>query len=74
MGKTTTVKEKYEAQAGYQKVFSEHEAKEMLESIASQPFQVEFNLSILKVTCGNGFSAILTTDGRVFTWGSNMFG
>lgn len=31
-------------------------------------------VSIVRVRCGDGFSAALTSDGDVFTWGSNSHG
>ena len=42
--------------------------------MASIPFQVDFPIPVAKVTCGDGFSAILSVEGLVYTWGYNNYG
>ena len=46
----------------------------MLQDMASVPFQVDFPIPVAKVTCGDGFSAILSVEGLVYTWGYNNYG
>lgn len=46
----------------------------MLEDIASLPFEINFRIPVVKVGCGDSYSALLTAEGQVFTWGSNTFG
>ena len=46
----------------------------MLEDIASLPFEINFRIPVVKVGCGDTYSALLTAEGQVFTWGSNTFG
>lgn len=48
--------------------------EQFLEAVKSTPFQVEFEHTVCKVACGDRFSVLLTCDGSVYTWGSNMFG
>ena len=45
-----------------------------LEDIASMPFQVDFKIPVYKTICGDVFSALLTNQGQVFTWGYNKCG
>ena len=46
---------------------------EKLQDIASLPYQVEFNIPVLKVSCGDLFSALLTVEGEIYTWGYNVY-
>jgi len=46
----------------------------MLLNVNSTPFQVEFDIPICKVICGDGVAAVLTTEGKVYTWGINKYG
>ena len=45
-----------------------------LEDISSLPFQVDIGIPVHKVVCGHDFSALLTVEGQVFTWGLNTSG
>jgi alpha-tubulin suppressor-like RCC1 family protein len=45
-----------------------------LETLNSLPFAVDFFIPVAKVVCGDGFSALLTAEAQVFTWGTNQFG
>ena len=45
-----------------------------LEDIPSVPFQVYFQIPVLKVACGDLFMALLTVEGEVYSWGYNLFG
>jgi alpha-tubulin suppressor-like RCC1 family protein len=38
------------------------------------PFRVNFYIPVVKVTCGDSFSGLLTAEGQVHTWGSNESG
>lgn len=40
----------------------------------SLPFQVDFYVPVVKVTCGDAFSGLLTAEGNVHTWGYNHYG
>lgn len=56
-----------------QTVFRKHEM-DKLQDIPSIPFQVDFNIPVVKVTCGDLFAGLLTAEGEVFTWGYNLHG
>lgn len=43
----------------------------MGEDISSLPFEINFSIPVIKVCCGDTYSALLTSEGQVFTWGSN---
>eukprot|EP00347_Sterkiella_histriomuscorum_P000877 403374181 len=54
--------------------YTEEEIDGKLDQIPSVPFSVFFNIPVVKVSCGDQFSAILTAEGQVFTWGLNISG
>lgn len=43
-------------------------------NIPSTPFEISFRIPVSKVACGDMFSAALTSEGEVFTWGYNLYG
>ena len=45
-----------------------------LQDIASLPFQVDFQIPIVKITTGDSFAGMLSAEGQVFTWGYNNCG
>ena len=50
------------------------EESDHFEEVSSLPYKIDFNLPVVKVMCGDLFGGLLTADGQVFTWGSNMYG
>lgn len=74
MGKSKLIKDgldhKYPLLAGAVNKGSEND----LEDICSLPFQVQIDIPVHKVVCGHEFSALLTAEGQVFTWGLNTTG
>jgi len=38
------------------------------------PFEINFNIPVLKVVCAYKTAALLTAEGEVYTWGSNSYG
>jgi alpha-tubulin suppressor-like RCC1 family protein len=44
---------------------------EQIEDIVSLPFSIDFFIPVVKITCGDSFSGLLTAEGRVHTWGCN---
>ena len=55
-------------------LMNKDDAIEKIQDIPSMPFQIEFKLPIVKTICGDSFSAVLSADGSVFTWGYNKCG
>jgi alpha-tubulin suppressor-like RCC1 family protein len=45
-----------------------------LQDIASIPFQVDFQIPVVKITTGDSFAGMLSAEGQVFTWGYNNCG
>ena len=45
-----------------------------IEHIPSIPFQVNLNIPVVNVACGDLFNSILTAEGEVYSWGYNLFG
>ncbi len=45
-----------------------------LEEISSMPFEIDFNIPVLKVVCTQKTAGLLTAEGEVYTWGSNSYG
>ena len=45
-----------------------------VELIESMPYGINFNISVYQVSCGAEFTAILTTEGEVWTFGANSKG
>ena len=37
------------------------------------PFMLDFNIPVVKVTCGDTNYALLSAGGQVFTWGNNKY-
>ena len=72
MGAIRAVKEEHIDKADDKNYFTNQESH-LLESLNSLPFQIEFPLPVVKITCGDGFSSLLTSSGNVHTWGSNRF-
>lgn len=75
-------KETFMVQLGQCKVLSEKYTNETinqitenelykLEDMNSLPFQVDFFIPIVKVSCGEALCALLTSEGQVHTWGNN---
>lgn len=54
-------------------VFDEDQL-DQVEELVSLPFQVDFYIPVVKVTCGDAFSGLLTAEGQVHTWGYNHYG
>ena len=50
------------------------EAVLMMHEVPSIPFEVQFDIPVVQVMCGDLFQGLLTANGLVYTWGSNMFG
>jgi len=50
------------------------EESDHFEEVSSLPYKIDFNLPVVKVMCGDLFGGLLSADGQVFTWGSNMYG
>lgn len=46
----------------------------MMQDVPSIPYQVDFNIPVAKVACGDMFAGLLTCEGSVFTWGYNNYG
>lgn len=46
----------------------------LVKEICSLPYELDFNLPVVKVSCGNAFAALVTAEGDVHTWGSNRYG
>ncbi len=40
----------------------------------TEPIKLEINQKIVRVFCGEDFSACLTEKGKIFTWGTNKWG
>ena len=38
------------------------------------PFEINFEIPVLKVVCAVKTAALLTAEGEVYTWGSNSYG
>lgn len=74
MGQVTMLQEKHENNETKDKNFIDRNELQMIESIPSLPFQVDFCIPVNKIQCGDGFSAIVTAEGQVFTWGFNDYG
>ena len=53
--------------------FNEKENMENFE-YTSEPRKIDLNHKIVRVFCGEDFSACLTDKGKVFTWGTNKWG
>lgn len=47
---------------------------EQVEDIPSLPFQVDFRIPVVKISCGDLFGSLLTVEGDVYTWGYNISG
>ena len=75
MGSATILKDEYEQTQKDKNLFTEEDLeKNMLQDINSMPFEVDFFIPIVKVTCGDVFAGLLTSEGQVFTWGHNQYG
>jgi len=42
-----------------------------VDQVPSLPYNLDFNIPVVKVMCGSMFSGLLTADGQVYTWGEN---
>ena len=73
MGTCIVMKEEYESEECEGKNQITKEELFMLKDIPSMPYQLDFAPPVVKVTCGDGFNALLTAQGQVFTWGHNKF-
>ena len=67
------MKEEYESAGHGGKNLISKEELIMLKDIPSMPYQLDFAPPVVKVTCGDGFNALLTAQGQVFTWGHNKY-
>lgn len=56
------------------KIYYKEKDYKFIEDFNSLPFQIDFFIPVIKLTCGDAFSALLTGEGRVHTWGYNRFG
>jgi len=74
MGATMVLEEEFEEKYADKNLFTENEKLKLLAPISSTPFQVDFSLPVVKLAQGDGFSVALTAEGKVYTWGSNMYG
>jgi alpha-tubulin suppressor-like RCC1 family protein len=50
------------------------EVEPLLDTIPSLPFSLDFSIPVVKVVCGDLFMGLLTSQGQVFTWGTNHYG
>jgi alpha-tubulin suppressor-like RCC1 family protein len=55
-------------------LMQKEDAYEKTDDISSMPFQIEFKIPIVKTICGDSFAAILSCEGKVFSWGYNNCG
>lgn len=51
------------AEAAEEKNLMMKEDLEMLQDMPSVPFQISFDIPVVKVTCGDGFSTLLSAEG-----------
>jgi len=69
MGQSKILTEKYADDETINQITEDELFK--VQDINSLPFSIDFFIPIVKVTCGDQFSALLTAEGEVFTWGTN---
>ncbi|CDW84777.1 regulator of chromosome condensation family protein [Stylonychia lemnae] len=50
------------------------EELDQVQYIPSIPFEIFFNIPVVKVCCGDLFQLLLTAEGQVFSWGQNLYG
>lgn len=51
-----------------------HDELDKIEEFPSLPYEIEFNIPVVKVQCGDVYATILTVEGEVYSWGINMYG
>lgn len=72
MGTSIVMRDEYEEKYGEKNLFYKEELM-MLQDIPSMPYQIEFDVPVVKVACGDCFNALLTAEGKVYTWGHNKY-